>query len=106
MSFWVYMLRCADNTFYVGHSDNLEVRLAQHDAGLVDGYTRERRPVDLVFSEECVIRDEAFAKERQIKGWSRRKKMALLEGDWAELQRLARAHGPISRGGAPPPGSS
>lgn len=90
MSFWVYILRCADNSYYTGHTDNLEKRMAQHQAGEIAGYTSTRLPVTLVFSEEFTTREEALTRERQIKGWSRKMKEALMRGDWAEVTRLAR----------------
>ena len=90
MSFWAYMLRCADNSFYVGHTDDLDVRFTQHQSGALPGYTHARRPVALVWSEEFPERDQAFAAERQIKGWSRLKKQALIEGNWAAISRLAK----------------
>jgi len=90
MSFWVYILRCADNFYYTGHTGNLEERIAKHKARAIEGYTSTRRPVRLVFSEEFPTREEALTCERQIKGWSRRKKEALMRGDWAEVSRLAR----------------
>jgi len=90
MSFWVYILRCADNSYYTGHTDNLEQRLAKHQAGEIEGYTSTRLPVRLLFSEELPTREEALTCERQIKGWSRRKKEALMRRDWAEVSRLAR----------------
>ena len=93
MSFWAYMLRCVDGSFYVGHSDDLESRIAQHHAGSLPGYTHNRRPVKLVWSEEFPDRDQAFAAERQIKGWSRVKKQALIEGNWAAVSRLAKRAG-------------
>ena len=89
MSFWAYMLRCADGSYYVGHTDNLEVRIGAHQSGLIEGYTQKRRPVALVWSQDFGDRDEAFRAERQIKGWSRAKKEALIRGDWAAIQRLA-----------------
>jgi putative endonuclease len=91
MNFWVYILRCADNSYYTGHTDNLEIRFAEHKSGKSGGYTLKRRPVTLVFSEEFSTRDEAFACERQIKGWSRKKKEAMIRGDWKEVSRLARS---------------
>jgi putative endonuclease len=91
MSFWVYILRCADNSYYTGHTDNLEIRFAEHNAGTCGGYTLKRRPVTLVFSEEFPTREEAFASERQIKGWSRKKKEAMIRGDWKEVSRLAKS---------------
>ena len=90
MAFWVYILECADGSDYVGHSDNLEDRLLQHQSGALGGYTKTRRPVRLAYAQEFATRDEAFAAERQIKGWSRQKKAALIRSDWPELQRLAR----------------
>ena len=90
MSFWAYMLRCADNSFYVGHTDDLDVRIAQHQSGAIPGYTHERRPITLVWCEEFPERDQAFAAERQIKGWSRLKKQALIDGNWAAISRLAK----------------
>ena len=99
MAFWVYILKCADDSYYVGHSDNLEDRLQQHQSGALGGYTKTRRPVRLVYSQELATRDEAFAAERRLKRWSRAKKEALITGDWAELRRLARGR---QRGGAHP----
>ena len=74
MSFWVYILRCADNSYYTGHTDNLEDRIAKHKTGEIEGYTSTRLPVMLVFSEDFPTREEALACEQQIKGWSRSKK--------------------------------
>lgn len=90
MSFWAYMLRCADDSFYLGHTDNLKTRIAQHQAGDIPGYTHGRRPVQLIWSEEFPEREQAFAVERQVKGWSRMKKQALIEGNWAAVSRLAK----------------
>ena len=89
MDFYVYILKCADGSYYTGHTDNLEQRLAAHQIGAIPGYTFARRPLALVFCERFGSRDEAFARERQIKGWSRRKKEALIQGDWAERERRA-----------------
>ncbi len=91
MSFWVYILLCADNSYYTGHTDNLEERLAKHETGEFEGYTSARLPVRLMFSEQFLTREEALSCERQIKGWSRKKKEALMRGDWAEVSRLARS---------------
>ena len=90
MAFCVYIFRCADDSYYVGHSDNLEDRLQQHDSGALGRYTKARRPVRLVYSQDFPTRDEAFAAERRMKGWSRKKKEALIKGDWEELRWLAR----------------
>ncbi len=88
--FYVYMLRCRDGALYVGHTDDLEARVAHHDAGTYDGFTALRRPVELVFAAELQTRDEAFARERQLKGWSHAKKEALIARDWPRVQALAR----------------
>lgn len=90
MDFYAYLLRCADGSFYAGHTDNIEARMGQHNSGLLGGYTSTRLPVTLVWSERFATRDEAFAAERRIKGWSRAKKMALIEGDWERIKLLAR----------------
>jgi predicted GIY-YIG superfamily endonuclease len=90
MSFWAYMLHCRAGYFYVGHTDNLELRVAQHQTGQVPGFAADHRPVELVWSECFQTRDEAKTVEKQIKGWSRAKKMALIRGDWGEIPRLAK----------------
>ena len=90
MTFSTYMLQCFDGHFYIGHTDDLEARVAVHQSGAFGGYTRSRRPVRLVWSENFETRQEAIAAERQIKGWSRAKKQALIVGDWALISRLAR----------------
>src|SRR3990170_3000153 len=91
MGFYVYILRCSDGSYYVGHTDDLETRIAQHSQGLIAGYTHTRRPVTLVFADEFATRQEALGRERQIKGWSRAKKEALIGGNWRRLQRLTKA---------------
>ena len=88
--FWVYILRCADGSYYTGHTDDLDARVAKHQSGEVKGYTETRLPVELVFAQECARREEALAAELRIKGWSRKKKEAMIEGDWNEVHRLAR----------------
>ena len=87
--FFVYMLRCADQSYYVGHTDDLERRIGQHQAGDVEGYTRQRRPIELVWAQETATREEALAAELRIKGWARAKKEALIRGDWKAVQRHA-----------------
>ena len=78
MGFWVYILRCADGPYYTGHTDNLEQRIAQHQSGEFGGYTATRKPVEFVFSQECATREEVLGGEQQIKGWSRKKKEAMM----------------------------
>ena len=93
MSFWVYMLKCSDESYYIGHTENLEMRVWQHQSGDVPGYTLNRRPVTLVYSQDHPTRLEALTSDRQIKGWSRKKKEALVRGDWDTISRLAHQHG-------------
>lgn len=89
MSFFTYMLRCVDNSCYVGHTDDLEKRIAEHHAGTHPGYTRQRRPVTLVWAQDFSSREEALAAEQQIKGWARAKKEALIQSDWKTIRQHA-----------------
>ncbi|HEX7972113.1 MAG TPA: GIY-YIG nuclease family protein [Thiobacillus sp.] len=91
MAFWVYLLRCADGSCYAGHTDDLEKRIGEHMTGVCGGYTSTRLPVELVWNQECATRIEALSFERQIKGWSRAKKEALIRSDWEEISRLAKS---------------
>jgi putative endonuclease len=90
MPFWAYILRCADDSFYTGHTDTLAARIGAHQIGIDCVHTRRRRPVTLAWCQEFPSRLEALEAERQIKGWSRAKKQALIGGDWARLSLLAR----------------
>jgi predicted GIY-YIG superfamily endonuclease len=93
MTFWLYILLCGDGSFYVGHTRELELRMAEHRAGMKSEYTRKRHPLKLVFTQEFPTREEALRRERQVKTWGHDKKGALVRGDWAELKRLARSRG-------------
>ena len=89
--FFVYMLRCVDGSYYVGHTDNLEVRISGHNFKMYQcGYTSSRLPVVLVFTQYFGTRNEAFIAERKIKLWTRKKKEALIKSDWNEISRLAK----------------
>jgi predicted GIY-YIG superfamily endonuclease len=90
MSFHAYMLRCSDGSYYVGHTDDLQTRIGAHQTGSVPGYTQRRRPVQLVWQQDFPDRDQAFAAERQIKGWSRAKKEALIGRNWDAVRLLSR----------------
>jgi len=94
VSYVVYMLRCVDGSYYTSHTDALESMVAAHHSGAVPGYTRIKRPVTLVYSESFSTRLEALGRERQIKGWNRTKKQALVRGDWELLRRLAKRNAP------------
>lgn len=90
MSFWAYMLHCRGGVLYTGHTNNLEHRIAQHQSGLVPGFTADKLPVELVWSQDFPTRLEALEAERRIKGWSRAKKLALIRGDWGLNSVLAK----------------
>lgn len=102
MPFWTYILHCADRSFYVGHTDDLEKRMGEHEHGLIPGYTGERLPVKLVWTQDFAARDEARDAEAQLKGWSRAKKLALIRSDWARISVPARSRGGASTGSAKP----
>jgi putative endonuclease len=89
----MYILRCADGSFYVGSTVNLERRLGQHNEGEGAAYTRRRRPVRLVYCEEFSRVDDAYLREKQVQGWSRAKRLALIEGRLGDLPELSRASG-------------
>jgi len=91
MAFWVYILKCADGSYYTGHTDDLDKRISEHRTGEYCVYTREKGPVTPVFAQECATRVEALEAERRIKGWSRAKKEAMIRGDWNEVSRLAKS---------------
>lgn len=90
---WVYILLCADDSYYTGVTTNLEQRLDQH-ANSATGYTAKRKPFSLFWTEEFANLDDARDFERRVKGWSRAKKEALARGDWPEIERLARRKKP------------
>jgi putative endonuclease len=87
----MYILLCSDGSYYTGTARlGLETRVAQHNAGTYDGFTRTRRPVTLVFSEWFEHVTDAIGAERQVKGWSRAKKEALIRGDFDRLRELSK----------------
>ena len=86
---WTYILRCADGTYYVGSTVDLERRLYEHNDGLGAAYTRRRRPVTLAWAGEFERIDEAFAFEKRVQGWGRAKRQALIDGRLDMLPRLA-----------------
>lgn len=89
--FFIYILLCNDGSFYVGHTDNLEARVSAHEQRLYPNcYTASRLPAKLVFAHSTATRDEALAGERQIKKWSRKKKFALINGDFESLKVLSK----------------
>ncbi|HEX2653193.1 MAG TPA: GIY-YIG nuclease family protein [Xanthobacteraceae bacterium] len=91
MGVFVYLLRCADGSFYTGSAiGDLSKRIAEHDAGTYPGYTSKRRPISLVWSQYFEQIPDALAAERQIKGWSRSKKQALIDSNWDALAYFAK----------------
>ena len=89
---FVYVVRCADQSLYVGSTADVEARVAMHNEGRGGSYTCQRRPVTLVFVEVHETLESAAHRERQIKRWSRAKKERLISGDATELKRLAISH--------------
>ena len=89
MKGYMYILLCSDDSYYTGSTTNLEMRLAQHQNGEGANHTQKRLPVQLVYYEEFSRIDEAFYREKQIQGWTRKKKEALINGWEEELKKLA-----------------
>ena len=89
MAVWVYILKCADGSYYAGCTTDLDQRLNQHSDGAFGGYTSLRRPVAMVWSNEFQNIHEAIGFERRIKRWSRLKKEALIRGDYDRLPELS-----------------
>jgi putative endonuclease len=91
MEIWLYILLCADGSYYVGTTrGSLERRFAEHQDGTFGGYTARRRPVGLVYYQQFQRVMDAIAAERQVKGWRREKKEALIRGDYQLLPALSR----------------
>ncbi|MBR5401658.1 MAG: GIY-YIG nuclease family protein [Treponema sp.] len=105
MKGYMYILKCKDNSYYVGSTDNLTLRIEEHNRGEGCEYTRERLPLQLVYYEECFNIKDAFIHEQQVKGWNRKKKEALMKGDIKSLKELSErassSRGPSSASGTP-----
>ena len=87
---WMYILQCSDNSYYVGSTKNLELRFSQHQSGNGSRYTSGRLPVQLVYCEEYDRVSDAFYREKQVQGWTRRKREALINGSPELLPSLAK----------------
>ncbi len=87
---WMYILKCADGSYYVGSTKNLELRLAQHHSGKGSRYTSGRLPVELVYGEEYDKVADAYAREKQVQNWGRAKREALINGNLEILSPLAK----------------
>ena len=86
----MYILKCADGSYYVGSTKNLELRIAQHQSGKGSRYTSGRLPVELVYGEEYDKVADAYAREKQVQNWSRAKREALINGNVEALPPLAK----------------
>ncbi len=86
----MYILLCSDNSYYTGSTNDIDKRMLEHEAGLGANYTRLRRPLKLIYYEEFQRIDEAFYREKQVQGWSRGKKQALIDGKFELLKQLAK----------------
>ncbi|HAW57670.1 MAG TPA: hypothetical protein DCX03_01435 [Bacteroidales bacterium] len=87
---YMYILKCSDGSYYTGSTVNLERRLSQHQNGEGANYTKKRLPVDLVYFEEYSSVADAFYREKQVQGWTRKKKEALINGEYEDLKSLAK----------------
>lgn len=92
MKGYVYILECADESYYTGSTKDIEKRLNQHKTGNGSNYTKKRLPVNLVYLEEFTKIDEAFYREKQIQGWNRKKKEALITRNFNQLPKLSKAY--------------
>ena len=82
MNYYVYILLCNDDSFYVGYTSNLKLRLANHNSGHGSDYLHSKLPVKMVYSEACESKEAALKREKQIKNWSRVKKIKLINADF------------------------
>ncbi|MEI7941668.1 MAG: GIY-YIG nuclease family protein [Candidatus Riflemargulisbacteria bacterium] len=89
---YMYILECADGSYYTGSTKDLTKRLWEHDNFLGANYTKKKSPVKLVYSEEYTRIDDAFNREKQVQGWSYAKKKAVVEGSGDKLAGLAVAY--------------
>jgi predicted GIY-YIG superfamily endonuclease len=89
--YFVYIVQCRDGLYYTGVTNDLEKRLNEHNSGLFDGFTSTRLPVTLVYHQSFQFVDDAIRAEKQIKGWSRDKKEALINGDFEGLKLLSKS---------------
>lgn len=87
---WMYILKCADDSYYVGSTKNLDLRFAQHQSGKGARYTSRRLPVELVYGEEYDRVADAYYREKQVQNWGRAKREALINGNVELLPALAK----------------
>lgn len=92
MLYFTYIVKCKDNSYYVGVTNNIERRIWNHNNGAVSGYTHSRRPVKLIYFQEFKDINYAISFEKQLKGWSRVKKEALISGDIESLRIYSKSY--------------
>ena len=92
---YMYILECSDKSYYVGSTTDLERRVNQHNAGEGSEYTKRRLPVRLVYFEECFSIEEAFLREKQVQGWSRKKREALINNMHKNLPDLSKSNNTV-----------
>ncbi len=88
-TYWVYILKCSDGSYYTGSTSDIEKRISEHKQGTIKGYTKNRRPVKFIFSDYFGDVYDAISAERQIKDWTRAKKEALIQGNFKLLHELS-----------------
>ena len=95
---YTYILKCSDSSYYTGCTKDMERRLWQHRNGQGANHTKMRLPVNLVYVEHYDSVKEAFTREKQIQGWSRKKKEALINGNMDDLRSLSLSKGRSAQG--------
>lgn len=90
-SAFMYILECSDGSFYAGSTIDLEQRILEHNSGIGSNYTEKKRPVKLIYHEEYDTIEEAYLREKQIQKWSRKKKLALMNGEFQTLKELSKS---------------
>jgi putative endonuclease len=91
-TYYIYILLCSDNSYYIGFTNNLEERVLQHQNGVnSSSYTYKKRPIHLIYSEEFIDVKQAIEREKQLKKWSRVKKEALINNDLVKLKNLSKS---------------
>ena len=85
----MYILECSDGSYYTGSTNDIDLRIAQHEAGEGANYTKNRLPVKLIYCEEYDWIDDAYYREKQVQGWSRKKKDALINERFSDLTELS-----------------
>ena len=88
--YFVYIVKCSDDSYYTGVTSNLEKRIAEHNSGLIKGYTSKRLTIELVYSNRFNNVNDAIRSEKQIKGWRREKKEALIQQNFEALVKLSK----------------